>query len=329
MTADRQDWASTPKIELHLHLEGAAPPGFIRAEAARQGVVLPEIFRPDGGYAWRDFTEFLHVYEVASALLTSPEAYYRLTQAVLADRLADGVIYAEIFLAPQLIGGGDPGAWAEHFAAIVEAAEAHPGIEAGWIALCVRHRGAEAAETVARLATHTAGLCGFGMGGDERFGHPSDFARTFAIAREGGLPVTAHAGEFGGPDSVAAALDHLQVRRIGHGVRAAEAPDLVRRLVDEEVVLEVCPGSNLALGLYSDWSAHPVAALDRAGVKLCLSTDDPPYFHTDLTSEYAALAAAHHWTRADFARLNQVALAAAFCDEAQRGHLAKALRGEA
>ncbi|MEL6236597.1 MAG: adenosine deaminase, partial [Pseudomonadota bacterium] len=283
----------------------------------------------DGSYAWHDFTEFLRVYEVASSLLTSPEAYYRLTRAVLADRLADGVIYAEIFLAPQLIGGGDPGAWAEHFAAIVEAGEAHPGIEAGWIALCVRHMGAEAAETVARLASRTGGLCGFGMGGDERFGHPAEFARTFAIARDGGLPVTAHAGEFGGPESVAAALDHLGIRRVGHGVRAVEDADLVRRLVEEEIVLEVCPGSNLALGLYRGWPAHPVAALDRAGVKLSLSTDDPPYFHTDLASEYAALAAAHGWTRADFARVNQVALSAAFCDEAQREGLARALKGAA
>lgn len=313
------NWTALPKVELHLHLEGAAPPEFIREEAARQGVALPDIFGPDGSYAWTDFADFLNVYAAACTVLTGPESYSRLTEAVLAARAAEGVIYAEMFLAPQLIGGGDPGRWRETFAAIAGAR--HPGIEARYIAICIRHFGAGPAEAVAHLAAATPGLAGFGMAGEERAGHPAEFARAFDIARAAGLKLTAHAGEFAGPESVAAALDHLRVGRIGHGVRAIEDPDLVRRLAAEGVVLEVCPGSNIALGLYPGWAEHPVAALDAAGVAVTLSTDDPPYFHTSLPAEYAALAEAHGWGVADFARLNRVAMGAAFCDETTRARI--------
>ncbi|HEU0223019.1 MAG TPA: adenosine deaminase [Paracoccaceae bacterium] len=322
------DWRAQPKVELHLHLEGAAPPAFIRAEAARKGVDLSAIFNADGSYRWRDFGEFLKVYEAASSVLTGPDEYWRLAEAVMRASREDGVIYAEAFLAPQLIGEGDEGAWAEHFAAIREGAAAVAGIEARFIAICVRHRGAAAADWAARVAARTEGLAGFGMAGDERFGEPADYARAFAIARDAGLPVTAHAGEICGAESVRGALDHLKVGRIGHGVRAVEDPELVRRLAEEGVVLEVNPGSNLALGLYPGWAAHPIAALDAAGVAVTVSTDDPPYFHTSLPHEYACLHEAFGWGAGDFARLNRIAMRAAFCDEATRAAMLARLEAE-
>jgi adenosine deaminase len=321
------DWRALPKVELHLHLEGAAPPAFIRAEAARQGIDLSRIFAPDGSYLWADFWEFLRVYEAASGVLTGPDSYRRLAAAVLESSRAEGVIYTEIFLAPQLVGDGDPGRWAEHFAAIREGAATVPGIVARFIALAVRHRGAAGAEAAAALAAATPGISGFNIGGDERFGRPADFARAFAIAREAGLGLTAHAGEVCGPESVRDALDSLGPARIGHGVRAIEDPALVRRLAGSGVVLEVNPGSNIALGLYPDWAHHPVAALDAAGVRVTISTDDPPYFRTSMSNEYARLAEAFGWGPETFRRLNRVAMQAAFCDEATRAAMLARLEG--
>ena len=244
------DWRALPKVELHLHLEGAAPPAFIRTLAAEKGVDLPGVFDARGDYAWADFAGFLRTYEAACSVLTTPEDYARLTAAVLAKSAADGVVYAEIFLAPDLCGGGDPGAWPDYLAAIVAGAAAAGAIEARFIPVAIRHFGPERAEAAARrvAAAPSPFVTGFGLAGEERHGHPADFARAFAIAAEAGLGLTVHAGEVAGAESVRAALDALPVTRIGHGVRAAEDPELVRRIAAEGVTLETCPGSNLALG---------------------------------------------------------------------------------
>lgn len=314
------DWAALPKVELHLHLEGAAPPDLVRTLAAEKGVDLAGIFAEDGGYAWADFADFLRVYEAVCTVLATPDDYRRLTAAVLGRSAADGVVYTEIFLAPDLCGGGDPAAWPDFLAAIVEAAEAARGIAVRLIPQVIRHFGPARAEAAARLIVETPSplVTGFGMAGEERHGHPAEFARAFAIAAEAGLGLTVHAGEVAGPESVRAALDALPVSRIGHGVRAAYEPDLVRRLAEAGVTLEVCPGSNLALGLFPGWSAHPIAALRAAGVRVTVSTDDPTFFRTDLNGEYAGLAAAFGWTAADFCAMNRVAAEAAFCDRATR-----------
>jgi adenosine deaminase len=319
-----------PKVELHLHLEGAAPPAFIRGLAAEKGLTLGGIFDASGAYAFDDFWQFLTVYEAATSVLRTPADFARLTTAVLEDRTADGVIYLEAFLSPDFCGGGDVAAWREHLAAIREAAaaaEAGTGITLRGIVTCIRHFSPEQARRVALCAAETADdwLVGFGIAGDERAGHPRDFTWAFDCAREAGLRLTAHAGEWEGPASVRAALDHLRPERIGHGVRAIEDPALVDHLAETGIVLEVCPGSNIALGLYPGWRAHPVDRLRRAGVQVTLSTDDPPFFHTTLSREYDRLADAFGWESADFAALNRAALEAAFCDAATRDRIAARL----
>ena len=318
---------SVPRIELHLHLEGAAPPELIRALAAEKGVDLSGVFAPDGGYATGDFTRFLATYEAASSVLASPADYARLTRAVAERLVAQGVIHAEVFTAPQIAAGGDVARWREMAAAVDEAAASVPGITIRQIATCVRHFGPEAARDAARCAVATAGtgVTGWGMGGDERMHAPADFAWAFDCAREAGLGLTCHAGEFGGPESVRAALDDLRVGRIGHGVRAVEDAGLVARLAAEGVVLEVCPGSNVALGLYGSVAAHPIDALRRAGVRVTVSTDDPPFFRTDMDAEHAALAAAFGWGEAEFRAVGRTAAEAAFCDEATRARLLAAM----
>ena len=313
------------RLELHLHLEGAAPPDLVRALAAEKKVDLAGLFREDGGYAYGSFPEFLRAYEAAASVIVTPEDYARLTRAVLHELYEGGVAYCEVFTAPSIAAANDLGRWREHCAAIAEAA-AGSEVILRTIPTCVRHEGPEVAKATARCAAETAGgiVVGFGMGGDETMGKATDFAWAFDCAREAGLGLTCHAGEFGGPESVREALA-LGVSRIGHGVRAAEDEALVDRLAEDGIVLEVCPGSNVALGLYPDVRRHPIERLRARGVRVTVSTDDPPFFRTTLAREYEALAEAHDWDDAQFRAINVTAAEAAFCDEDTRAALLKRL----
>jgi len=323
-------WQDFPKIELHLHHEGAAPPDLIRRLAQEKSVNLSGIFDDSGSYAFEDFPDFLRVYEAAASVLRSPDDYARLTAEILARLAGHGVIYAETFVSPDFCGGGDVSAWREYLHAMTEAAEqaeAAHGIVWRGVVTCVRHFGPYRSRAAARCAAETAGqgIVGFGMGGNETMGRQGDFAWAFDCAREAGLGLTTHAGEFCGADSVRQALDDLRVDRIGHGVRVVEDPALMDRLAASGVVLELCPGSNLALGLYPDMRAHPIDRLRRAGVRVTVSTDDPPFFHTTMTDEFAALELAFGWGEEDFADIAPTALRAAFCDDVTRDTLKKRL----
>ncbi|THD72812.1 adenosine deaminase [Thalassobius vesicularis] len=323
-------WRSFPKAELHLHFEGAAPPAFIRGLAKEKSVDLTGVFDERGSYAFRDFPHFLQVYEAATQVLQTPRDYQRLTRAVLEECAENGVIYAETFLSPDFCGGRDLHAWRDYLHAIQEEAdraEREMGITLRGIVTCIRHFGPDKARETAICAAETAGdwITGFGMGGNEAIGRQGDFIWAFDCAREAGLRLTTHAGEFGGPDSVWQAINDLRVERIGHGVRAIEDPRLVETLAETGVVLETCPGSNVTLGLYRDFASHPIARLRDAGVNVTISTDDPPFFHTTMTREFEALEQAFGWTADDFAELTKTAINAAFCDEGTRARLLKRL----
>ncbi len=319
-----------PKLELHLHLEGAAPPAFIRAQAQRKSVDLSGIFDAQGNYSFRGFPEFLRIYEAACTVLTSPQDFHDLTLAVLEHSAAEGVIYSEVFLSPDFCGGGDLSAWRDYLAAIeaaAQSAEAQMGIVLRGCVTCIRHFGPDQSRKIARCAQETAGsfITGFGLAGDETVLHSKDFAYAFDAAREAGLGLTAHAGEWGGPASVRETLRDLRVSRIGHGVRAVEDPRLIDELAEAGAVLEVCPGSNIALGLYPRLKDHPIDRLRRAGVKVTVSTDDPPFFHTTLRREYDALAETFGWDTPDFDQITRNALDAAFCDAETRARIAARL----
>lgn len=322
--------AATPKIELHLHLEGAAPPAFIRGLAAEKREDISGIFDERGGYAIRDFWHFLKVYEAATSVIRSPEDYRRLTLAVLEESAASGVIYCETFISPDFCGGRDLVAWRDYLAAIEDAAaeaEAKMGVTLRAIVTPIRHFGPEKAREVAICAAETAGrfVTGFGIGGDEKVGEPEDYAWAFDCAREAGLGITAHAGEWRGPDHIRATLRALRPSRLGHGVRAIEDLALVDELAERGTVLEVCPGSNIALGLYPDWRHHPIGKLYDREVKVTVSTDDPPFFRTTMTREWDRLADAFDWDTGVFATLNKTALDAAFCDRDTKDMIAKKL----
>lgn len=320
----------TPKIELHLHLEGAAPPRLIADLARAKRLDIAGIFAPDGSYRFQGFGEFLKVYEAACSALTTPEDYQRLTRAVLETQAEAGVVYTEIFLSPDFCGGRDRGAWVEYLQAIRETAgemAREAGITMKGIATCIRHLGPDAARQTALCAAETAGdfLLGFGIAGAETMGALKDFRWAFDAAREAGLQPTVHAGEWKGPAEVRAAMADLGARRIGHGVRAIEDLALVEELAERGVVLECCPGSNIALGIYPDWARHPIGQLYHRGVRVTVSTDDPAYFRTSLVQEYDRLHQAFDWDEGVFAQLNRWALDAAFCDRDTKEEIGKLL----
>ncbi|WEX09569.1 adenosine deaminase [Chelativorans sp. AA-79] len=319
------------KAELHCHIEGAASPALVEAQARKYGVDISSFIR-NGAYYWHDFTSFLLAYDRAASLFRSPEDYALLAESYLTELAAQGAIYSEFLTSPDHAerAGLSPQAYTEALGEGMARAKAATGIESRMIVTGVRHFGPEAIEKAARFAASCGHplVTGFGVAGDERIGHPRDFVRAFATAREAGLGVTIHAGEFGGADSVAAALDHIHPSRIGHGVRAIESLDLVRRIADEGVVLEACPVSNVVLRVFPDFARHPFPQLRAAGCRVTLNSDDPPHFHTSLAREYAV--AAEHFGLGDaaLAAITRTAIEAAFMDEKTRAVLLARLARE-
>ena len=313
------------KAEIHCHLEGAAHPDFSRILARRHNVSIDHLFDDRGAYKWADFTSFLKAYDTVAELLKTDQDYADLVYDYLGRSAREGVIYTEFFISPGHAARlGMP--YREHVLALedgIKRAEKEYDVHCRLIATCVRHVGPEDAINVARevAANPNPYVTGFGMGGDERMHHPKDFAPAYEIARDAGLSCTVHAGEFGGPESVHAALDHLPVDRIGHGVRSIEDPDLVKRLVDEGVVLEICPGSNVELGVYADRASHPLAKLMEAGVKTTISSDDPPFFHTSIGTEYVETGRVLGLTDLELQDFTKRSIEAAYVDETTRTHL--------
>jgi adenosine deaminase len=324
------NYQAMPKIELHTHLEGCAPPAFIKGLAAEKKIDISGIFTPEGGYAFRDFDHFLQIYEAACTTLQSPEDFRRLTMAVLEETAAHGVVYMETFVSPDFCGGGDLAAWRDYVAAMEDAAdeaEAKLGITLKGIVTGIRHFGPDACKPAAKCAAETFGkfITGYGMAGGEMAGRPGDYAYSFDMAREAGMPLTCHAGEWGGASMVKETIRDLRVSRIGHGIGAIDAPAVIEEIVEKEIVLEVCPGSNVVLKAVNGWAAHPIVKLRDAGVKVTVSTDDPPFFHTTMTAEYQMLDKTFGWGDEDFKAINETALAAAFCDDDTRARVAKRL----
>ena len=315
-----------PKAELHAHLEGTAGPDLVRRLATRNGMSLPDgLFNADGGFAWTDFLDFLRAYDAASSVIRTPLDYRDVTYEYLMGCARDGAIYAEVMSSPDhaALAGMSYTDHLDGIAQGIEDARAEGGIEGRIIVTCVRHFGVDKALEVARnTVRHPHPLVtGFGMGGDEAGFPPGPFAEVFRIAHEeAGLACNVHAGEFGGPESIRAALA-LPVTRIGHGVRAIEDPELMAELAERGTVLEVCPTSNIATRVFPDYGDHPLPKLMAAGITVTISSDDPPYFDTSIGREYD-LAAEHFGLGAEaLVGLTRNALDAAFVDEETRQRL--------
>ncbi|WP_018426110.1 adenosine deaminase [Hoeflea sp. 108] len=318
------------KAELHCHIEGAAAPELVIRQAQKYDKD-PTPFIQNGTFVWNDFTSFLAAYDFAADLFRTEEDYARLSEHYLTSLARDGAIYSEVFTSPDhaIKAGLSPKAYTDALGEGMERARAKTGIEGRMIVTGVRHVGVESIEAAARFAAkcnHPL-VTGFGVAGDERMGDFEDYVRAFEIAREAGLGITIHAGELLGWESVAAALDHIRPSRIGHGVRAIENPDLVKRIADEGIVLEICPGSNIALKVFDSFGEHPFRKLRDAGCKVTLNSDDPPYFWTSLKREYDI--ATEHFGMDDKALMatTRTAIEAAFVDRKTKSALLARLDG--
>lgn len=318
------------KAELHCHIEGAAAPELVIRQAEKYGKDVSPYIK-DGSFIWHDFTSFLAAYDFAADLFRTEDDYARLSEHYLTSLARDGAIYSEVFTSPDHAkkAGLSPMAYTNALGEGMERAKAKTGIEGRMIVTGVRHVGVESIEAAARFAAKCGHplVTGFGVAGDERMGDFEDYVRAFEIAREAGLGITIHAGELMGWESVAAALDHIRPSRIGHGVRAIENADLVKRIADEGVVLECCPGSNIALKVFDGFDSHPFPKLRDAGCKVTLNSDDPPYFWTNLKREYDI--AAEHFGMDDKALLatTRTAIEAAFVDKKTKSALLARLDG--
>jgi len=321
---------TVPKAELHVHLEGTAKPELVRRIAARNGLALPPgLFADDETFAWRDFLDFLNTYDLAASVIRTAHDYRDIVVAYLSDCAAEGAIYVELISSPdhaRAVGLTEEEHRAGLFQGIDDARAAH-GIEGRILVVAIRNFGPEAAERTAAEAAALAHpyVVGFNLAGDEAGYPPPPFTRAFEIARDAGLGCTVHAGEHAGPESIEQALALPGVTRISHGVRAIEDPGLVRRLADTGTVLEICPTSNVALGVYASYAVHPFAALREAGVAVTLGSDDPPYFGATIGGEYRV--AAEHFGLDDAALLDvtRTALIASFGDPPLRDRLLERL----
>jgi adenosine deaminase len=316
---------TVPKAELHVHLEGTAPPELVQRMATRNGVPFPSrLIGTDGRFRYTDFLDFLRTYDLAASVIRTAQDYRDITYEYLCECGRQGAIYVELTASPdhaRLVGLTDE----EHLRGIgrgIDDARRDCGIEGRILISAVKNFGIEQALRVARHAADRPHpyVVGFSMAGDEANFPATDFAEAFAIAAAAGLGCTIHAGEWAGPDSVWSALS-LPITRIDHGVRAIEDPALVRELVARQVVLDCCPTSNVVLGVYPSYEEHPLPRLLDAGVKVTLGSDDPPYFGATIEGEYRVCAERMGLGEDDLRDITRTAIDAAFCDAGLKGEL--------
>jgi adenosine deaminase len=293
----RETLRALPKIDLHRHLEGSLRLGTLAEIAREHGIDLPgyaiEDLRPFAtvGDEQPDFQRFLEKFKFLRRFYTSQEAVARLAHEAVADAADDGVRYLELRFNPVAL------ARAQDFSLeavtlwvcdAVQEAQAEQEIQ---VKLIVQIGREEDVETAARLAEvaqqhRDRGIVGLDLAGDEQRYPASPFAGIFRAARREGLHVTVHAGEAGEPKNVEEAVTQLQAERIGHGVRSIEDRLVVQLLKDRQVVLEVCPTSNIQTGVVEHFWRHPLPHLLALGIPVSINTDDPSISDTTLTDEY-------------------------------------------
>ncbi|RSS94290.1 adenosine deaminase [Streptomyces sp. WAC05292] len=307
-----RDLTLLPKAHLHLHFTGSMRPSTLLELADKYGVRLPDALTAGEPPKLRATDErgwfrFQRLYDAARSCLRRPEDIQRLVREAAEEDVRDGAGWLEIQV--------DPTSYAPHLGGLIPAVEVildavgaasrDTGLGIRVLLAANRMKHPLDARTLARLAVRYAdqGIVGFGLSNDERRGMARDFDRAFAIAREGGLLAAPHGGELTGPASVRDCLDDLHAARIGHGVRAAEDPTLLRRLAEAGVTCEVCPASNVALGVYERPEDVPLRTLFEAGVPMALGADDPLLFGSRLAAQYEIARRHHGFTDAELAEL--------------------------
>jgi aminodeoxyfutalosine deaminase len=286
-----------PKVELHVHLEGSIRPATLLQLSQRNGVRLPaqDVEGLRDFYRFRDFAHFVDVYVTVTGCLRTPDDYRLIAYEFGADYARQNIRYAEVtftILTNTKLTGL---AWQIILEGLNEGrAQARDefGVDWRWV-LDISRDNPQTQEQVVEIALaardQDMGVVALGLGGSEADFPPELFERSFARARRAGLPSVPHAGEMEGPVSIWTALRLLHADRLGHGVRCAEDPALVAYLREHQVPLELCPTSNICLGVYSDYAAHPLRQLWDAELLITVNSDDPPMFGTELNHEYEVL----------------------------------------
>jgi len=298
-----RDLARLPKAHLHLHLAGAMRPATLVELAAEQGRRLPpELLDPSGARldvtVRRGWSRFQRLYDAARDVVAGEVEVRRLVREIAEDERTAGSAWVEVQVDPSSyaarLGGLQP--TVELVLDAMGEATRATGVGMALVVAANRTRHPGDAETLARVARRFveprgggARVVGFGLSNDETRGRPEEFAKAFRIAREAGLLSVPHAGELRGTRSVQAAVEVLRADRLGHGVRSVEDPRTVQLLAERGVVLEVCPASNVALGVAGAVELVPVRQLQEAGVPVALGADDPLLFRSGLLEQYAAV----------------------------------------
>lgn len=308
-------WQSIPKVELHLHLDPSI--GFDVVESLRPGTPHQDYLNIYvGPERCDDLSHFLRCIEPSIALLQTRTALELAVASLLRRLQQDNVIYTELRFAPLIHTRA--GLAAEEVMEAVLASFLQSSrqldIEGGVIVCTLRQftdaQSMQTAQLAARYRDH--GVIGFDLAGDEANFPLHPHIRPFRIASDAGLGTTAHAGEALGAESVLETLDLLGPQRIGHGVRSIEDQSVVERLARTGVHLETCPSSNIQIGVFPAYSAHPTPSLRRAGVSVGLNTDTRTFCPVTLSQEYQKMADAFGWSRAEFKELNLNAVHASF-----------------
>ncbi|MBD3237424.1 MAG: adenosine deaminase [Candidatus Eisenbacteria bacterium] len=320
-----------PKVELHLHLEGAIPPATLWSLIQKYGgdPSVPTIESLRERFRYRDFAHFIDTWVWKNGFLREYEDFERIASEVAADLARQGIRYVEAFYSPgdYRARGLEPGRLT---AAIRRGLDRCPEIEVALVADLIRDHGPERA---ARMldAVHEArehGVIGVGIGGSEEAYPAQRFAPVFRRAREIGFRTSAHAGEAAGPESVWDVIRSLEVDRIGHATRAIEDPDLLDHLAARHIPIEVCISSNLRTGAVRSVAEHPVRTYFERGIPISINTDDPRMFETSLAAEYKLLVDALGFRRADIEALVLQAAASSWLPPACKDALGQRLARE-
>jgi len=323
-------YRSLPKAELHLHIEGTLEPELAFALAERNGVDLPypDVAALRAAYEFGDLQSFLDLYYACMTVLRTRRDFDDLATAYLERAHEDGVAHVEMFFDPQVHAGNGVAIddVIDGLSDALSRARASYGITGGLILCFVRDRSVESARATLESIAHRAGnLLGVGLDSAEVGYPPVLFRDVFARAAELGLHRVAHAGEEGPAAYVVEALDELGAERIDHGIRAAESPELLRRLAAERIPLTVCPLSNVRLRAVPSLAEHPLPALMAAGVIVTINSDDPAYFGGYVGENYERTAEALGLDAATMAGLARASVTASFAHEARVRELLAAI----
>jgi adenosine deaminase len=323
---DNRAWLERiPKVELHVHLEGAIPLDTLWTLVRKYGgdPDVSDRAALERRFIYRDFPHFLDMWVWKNRFLREYEDFSFIAEAAARDFAAQRIRYAEVFFSPPDFAG--LGLRTGLLAAAIRAGlDRVPGVEIALIADLVRDFGPEAADVTLSEAAELRGLgvIGIGLGGSEQRFPADPFTPVFERARRLGLRTTVHAGEGAGPDSVREALRRLRPDRIGHATRAAEDPALLDELAASRVPLELCPVSNVRTGIVASLAAHPVRRYFERGLVLSINTDDPRMFGTRLADEYRLLGEVFGFTPANIRALILQAVNASWLSEARKKELA-------